>query len=151
MTSWSGTALERFEVEQMLGTELAWPGLVPARQNDLSRLPARHGVAETMTNHAEVVLELGFELELFHGRDAHVMRRLGHLDDRRLVPGHVGDDLGGELVGAPFAVDQLDLEALRIGELERWRGRHGAVLRSGRQRDHLALLRRPASRWRLPC
>ena len=79
---------------------------------------ARHAVAEAMAHQAEIVVELGLELELFERRDLHVVGRLGHLDDRRTVARHVRHDLGRQLVGPPFAVDQLDLEPPRVGERE---------------------------------
>ncbi len=71
-----------------------------------------------MTHQAEIVFELGLEPELFERRDLDVVGRLGHLDDRGTVARHVGHDLGRELVRAPFLVDQLDLEAPRVGQRE---------------------------------
>ena len=139
MRSWSGAALNDFEVEQVLGAQLAAPGLRRRAENDLLRLPARHGEAHAMTNHAEIVFELGFQLELFHRRDPNVVRRLRHLDDRRLVPRDVRHDLGGQLVGTPFLVDQLDAEPPRVGEFQGGAVDVVAVL-VRRQLDRLAIL-----------
>ena len=59
--------MERFEVEHVLGPQLPRVGR-GALQDDLTGFAARHAVAESMTNQAEIVFELGLELELFERR-----------------------------------------------------------------------------------
>ena len=108
------------------------------RQDDLPGLAARHAVAEAMTHHAEIVFELGLEPELFERRHLNVVGRLSHLDHRGTIARHVGHDLGRQLVGTPFPVDQLNLEAPRVGKRE---GRAVDVLAISErfERDRLAL------------
>ena len=100
--------------------------------------------AEAVPHHAEVVVDLGLELELLDRRDPDVAGRLGHRDHRRAVPGDVDHDLGRSACSRrPSRSTSWTLIALRVGQRE-GRAVDVAAVAGGRERRGLRPSRRPA-------